>query len=1854
VLCFTVYAGTYTHDFLGAGKTETTKLCLSFLSEIAASDIDGSQGMEQKILASNPILESFGNAKTLRNNNSSRYGKFINLIFNDNGILQGCETKNFLLEKSRVHMQAFGERSYHIFYQLCRASIEEADCFSMGDFGNIMKKQDERHRNSASSLGSTTMRANLSALGLKHPDEFNYLNQSGCTDIYLVSDQESFHEMEFAATKLGFSKQQLNIAFSACACVLHLGNLSFVNNESAGGCNLVSSQLCEVSLAHVATLLEVSESTVVDALTKRELKARGEVTLVLLNAAQANETRDALAKAIYMQCFDFLINVINVELSVEAFQGRRDLKFTPPTTIGVLDIYGFEVFDMNGFEQLFINYANEKLQQHFNHHTFEEEIKACERENINCEDFTYLDNQDTLDLIESKNSGKNGGILKILDDECKFPRGTDEAFLNKLKISQKDNPLISFSRKFTDLGFDIFHYAGSVNYTVKDFLEKNKDKLSDDLQVLLRNSSVRRMSTEFDFAESEKDLVGRAKAKQLTVAGKFQKDLNNLLVQLNNSEPHFIRCIKPNEEKEPNIFNHALVHRQLKQSGAFDALSIRKRGYQFQFPHAVFMQRYRPLVVKYKSLDSKKPMRNRCMDLITTLSLKIPGMKSLSKNMQVGDTMVFWKSAEDVMLSELRKEIVRSAVLCLQRFIRGGVLRCRIIKIQNVIRSARKLIKKHKDIKDAGVLVTFESECEFFQELTIYKDFFEESNIKPYFEKVLAENLSDLEERIDCINQLQLHCHKTFNDIDEGWLAATEKAMELNLLSVESEKMIAMYKKEVKSHGKLLVEVLKKLRSPDLDVDDIQESIDSIDRIRERDPQFAVDLSATLKKNVAKLESENKLVYDLLKVRASEVSAPSAVDRFLPFQQHMNETSLSKNFTDVLKVVDYVVEMRDIVLTTLINATGEDPSVVPFFPPPPAPRGRNVPVRSSDANKEVDFEDDEFEKSSIVKMSGHVSMKAIESELWSASKKHFHLFEEVKADLADRALFAVVIDLAAKEVNMYKEAIGMCHSVVMEAGSVLSSRNSDLAAGALKSIENFNQFIVDNCKLLTTASGECEEDADNISHPYFSKRLDLANKKLMRVQYNLLLELEGMSLHEREARQKLATAAAQCISTFTGKDYVANKQAIDAVKEAIYGLKERRSDVDGFVYADCEDMCNAADYSVEIRELVNEIFMNPNYRQDEDSLSRLEQLLMSSNAYEDLDSFISQSEMDSFRENVFNLKVKNSKLMDGKKQFIKDLQEAVANEDEGLLTFLLGKVSSQDFEFDTTINDLVEKGHDICRKYQQLKSIAQALSLSDATAAEIQKAMHDIEALSLKGSGPQLLSMQTRLDILLRCSQRIHSAWYDSPNSVENMVGALQECTQHNYPSCNDVKFVTHLVELWREDYGLYLKALIDLRTFLEDTEAVDELNDELNKLYNKGKHEGDTLEEDEDDELDDGHVDDDFGDRITEDLHVDDDVIVGSMNVGNMNGGNVKGNMSVGNMNVSSVIDGNMDAGNVNVGSVKVGNVNVGNANGGNANVDVRHDINDMNKNMKHMTLAQSQQQSAVSSGSNSGDDNDYIAGGEVKKKKKVFRRVVRSRPSGRQRSNSDVYVERNQDNYKWYKYPKLRTFTDPERERQRKVYTTKNIPTSVTRLDNIIHIQLATAAFKCLLGIMGDKVGTYPDMLKKEFLRIATYHVTLTDELYCQVMKQLTKNPGRVSKAKGVELLQLLVSTVLPTSPLQPYLENFLRSHGALEFVNLLRVLAMKNSAKADKAAEHNSEGWLFNTVGRIMKSYRKRWCVLQGDTFSIFMTKDHSSKIESIPVSQIKSLHYLKKKDENVKAMYAFEILMKNDKSHVFYTT
>lgn len=284
----------------------------------------------------------------------------------------------------------------------------------------------------------------------------------------------------------------------------------------------------------------------------------------------------------------------------------------------------------------------------------------------------------------------------------------------------------------------------------------------------------------------------------------------------------------------------------------------------------------------------------------------------------------------------------------------------------------------------------------------------------------------------------------------------------------------------------------------------------------------------------------------------------------------------------------------------------------------------------------------------------------------------------------------------------------------------------------------------------------------------------------------------------------------------------------------------------------------------------------------------------------------------------------------------------------------------------------------------------------------------------------------------------------------------------------------------------------------------------------------------------------------------------------------------------------------------------------------------------------------------------NEYVVetAFSAKKKKKILRKVPRKKSNARMRSTSDVYIERNEDGYMWYKFPNLRTFADPERERQRKVFTPNNIPTSITRLDNIIHIQLATAAFKCLLGIMGDQIGSYPEMLKKEFLRIATYHSSLTDELYCQVMKQLTRNPNRVSRAKGVDLLQLLVSTVLPTQKLQPYLENFLRSHGALEFVNLLRVLSMKKTVKTEKNEENYLEGWLLITVGKIMKSFRKRWCVLDGDSLSLFLNKDHSSKIETYPISQIKSIQIAKKKDENVKAMYAFDIEMKNKKFVTLY--
>lgn len=331
----------------GAGKTETTKLCLSFLSEIAGSPL----GIEQKILSANPILEAFGNAKTLRNHNSSRFGKFMELSFDvgsysGEGSIIGCGTVNYLLEKSRVHKQGMGERSYHIFYQLCRAATATTTPTSI------------RHTRvsllDADAAELRCRKVDLSKLHLRSPEQYHYLSQSNCLDIAGVDDVSKFNEMESAAMKLGLSKIELTDLFSVCAVVLHLGNIKF---KSAGEGTIIDlSEVSKSGLELSAQLLGVDVNDLTQKLTTRELKLRGEVNVMQRTPSQSSDARDALAKALYMNAFDWLVMRLNEAMRVESTSRASSSGYGNTTNdvkkIGILDIFGFEIFDVNGFEQV--------------------------------------------------------------------------------------------------------------------------------------------------------------------------------------------------------------------------------------------------------------------------------------------------------------------------------------------------------------------------------------------------------------------------------------------------------------------------------------------------------------------------------------------------------------------------------------------------------------------------------------------------------------------------------------------------------------------------------------------------------------------------------------------------------------------------------------------------------------------------------------------------------------------------------------------------------------------------------------------------------------------------------------------------------------------------------------------------------------------------------------------------------------------------------------------------------------------------------------------------------------------------------------------------------------------------------------------------------------------------------------------------------------------------------------------------------------------------------------------------------------------------------------------------------------
>ncbi|XP_073237058.1 unconventional myosin-X-like isoform X2 [Porites lutea] len=615
----------------GAGKTESTKFILKYLSDVSrgTGETENMPKVEDAIIQSSPIMEAFGNAKTVYNNNSSRFGKFINLKFNSKGRMDGGSIQDFLLEKNRVVRQNPGERNYHIFYSLLAGASE-----------------DQR---------------NLFLLNA--PEKYHYLKQSGCYGDPSINDKEDFNNVLNAMKVMCLTDEEISDVLQVISGVLQLGNVHFM---AAGGAQIAEKSVLE----NVANLLRVDIYELSDALTQKSMILRGEEILSPLSVEQALDSRDSMAMNLYACTFKWLINKIN-----QRIKGNDSF-----SSIGVLDIFGFENFDVNRFEQFNINYANEKLQQYFNKHIFSLEQLEYNREGLEWTDIDWMDNGECLDLIEKKL-----GVLALIDEESNFPKGTDESMLSKLHSSHEGNTFY-IKPRVANTKFGIKHYAGEVFYSTKGFLEKNRDSFRDEILNVLMES---RSDFIYDIVEHMKPSAPTAGTKKSsrkrpTVSSQFKTSLASLMTTLGQSHPYFVRCVKPNEKKLPQSFNPKVVLSQLRYSGMLETVRIRRAGFPVR-------RTYEDFLFRYKVLFRGKTLLGNNSDC----TLILQEFDSEKKSFKLGKTKVFMKDKLEYVVERKRNAELEAVAMLIKKRIMGFLQRKKYLKIRNDIITIQKNYKAH-------------------------------------------------------------------------------------------------------------------------------------------------------------------------------------------------------------------------------------------------------------------------------------------------------------------------------------------------------------------------------------------------------------------------------------------------------------------------------------------------------------------------------------------------------------------------------------------------------------------------------------------------------------------------------------------------------------------------------------------------------------------------------------------------------------------------------------------------------------------------------------------------------------------------------------------------------------------------------------------------------------------------------------------------------------------------------------------------------------------------------------------------------------------------------------------------------
>ncbi|CAM4626845.1 unnamed protein product [Leuciscus chuanchicus] len=848
----------------GAGKTVNTKRVIQYFATIAVSGqkkvepgkMQGS--LEDQIIAANPLLEAYGNAKTVRNDNSSRFGKFIRIHFATTGKLASADIETYLLEKSRVTYQLSAERSYHIFYQLCTGHKPEL----------------------LEALLITT-----------NPYDYPMVSHGQIT-VKSIDDVEEFVATDTAIDILGFTAEEKMGIYKLTGAVMHHGNMKFKQKQREEQAEPDGNEVAD----KIAYLMGLNSADMLKALCYPRVKVGNEYVTKGQTVPQVNNSAMALCKSVYEKMFLWMVVRIN-----EMLDTRQARQFF----IGVLDIAGFEIFDYNSLEQLCINFTNEKLQQFFNHHMFVLEQEEYKKEGIEWEFIDFgMDLAACIELIE-----KPMGIFSILEEECMFPKATDMTFKNKLHDQhlgktpsfQKPKP----AKGKAEAHFSLMHYAGTVDYNITGWLDKNKDPLNDSVVQLYQKASLKLLSHLYAAHASTEEAAGKKAGKKKggsfqTVSAMFRENLGKLMTNLRSTHPHFVRCLIPNESKTPGLMENFLVIHQLRCNGVLEGIRICRKGFPSRILYGDFKQRYKVLnasvIPEGHFMDNKKA------------SEKLLGSIDVDHTQyKFGHTKVFFKAGLLGTLEELRDEKLATLVTMTQALCRGFVMRKYFVKMmerRESIYSIQYNIRSFMNVKHwpwmklyfkiKPLLKSAETE----KEMVAMKENFEKMKAdlakalakkKELEEKMVSllqekndlqlqvasesENLSDAEERCEGLIKSKIQFEAKLKEISERLEDEEEINAELTAKKRKLEDECSELKKDMDDLELTLAKVEKEKHATENKVKNLTEEMSSLDEgivkltkekkaLQEAHQQILDDLQAeedkvnTLTKAKAKLEQQ--------------------------------------------------------------------------------------------------------------------------------------------------------------------------------------------------------------------------------------------------------------------------------------------------------------------------------------------------------------------------------------------------------------------------------------------------------------------------------------------------------------------------------------------------------------------------------------------------------------------------------------------------------------------------------------------------------------------------------------------------------------------------------------------------------------------------------------------------------------------------------------------------------------------------------------------------------------------------------------------------------------------------------------